>query len=201
MKRFFTISIIILFCFNSNSQEYIPADNFKFKFIKAKKAVGSNYYYTIKTPKNMKRTQVRLKMKSLSEKKEDFDPNKFYLVSDKYKTRVRPIDVRYNYAVGWIFIGFRFIIDFEPKDEKIKEWFPYKPEIENTFNNYKMEGYEDVICSIDFGTKRKPMVVSPYLDHEKLNSCKIDLYFSLPKDLEKIKVYYGNILITDTIIK
>ena len=201
MKRAFLILIILTFNFNLFSQEYVQAENFKFKFIKAKKAVGGNYVYTIKTTKQVKKVQVRYKMESISEKKEDFDPNKFYLVSDKYKTRVRPLDVRHNYAVGWIYIGFNHLVDYEPKDKKLKEWLSYKPEIRNTFNDYKIEGYKDIIPVINYGKKRKPKNVSPYLDHKELKSCKVDLYFSLPKDLKKFRIYYGTKLISENKIK
>jgi hypothetical protein len=87
------LQILFLFFFTIGthlfSQDYIHADNFKFKFIKAKKASGGNYYYTIKTDKRSKKVQVRFKMKSLSGQLEDFDPNKFYLVSDILKKRIR----------------------------------------------------------------------------------------------------------------
>lgn len=201
MKKTLLILLLFTIKFQLYSQEYIPADNFKFKFIKAKKAVGGNYYYTIKTPKGLKKTQVRFKMQSLSGKKDDFDPNKFYLVSDGYKWRVRPIDVRHNYAAGWIFIGFEYLVDFQPTDKRLKEWLSYKPEVKNTFNDYKIDGYKDICPNINFGTKRKPKLSSPYLNHKELKSCKVDLYFSLPKDLKKFKVYYGETLIADTKIK
>jgi hypothetical protein len=195
--------LFILLSFNSKlfSQDYIPADNFEFKFIKAKKAVGGNYVYTIKTSTDVKKVQVRFKMTSISGEKDDFDPNKFYLVSEEHQTRVRPIDVRHNYAAGWIYIGFDYLVDFQPEDKKLKEWLFYKPEIKNTFLDYKIEGYQDIYPSINFGTKKKPKIASPYLDHKDLKSCKVDLYFSLPKDLKTFKVYYGDTLISETEIK
>lgn len=49
MKKTLLIAVIFLINSQLHSQEYITADNFKFKFIKAKKAVGGNYVYTIKT--------------------------------------------------------------------------------------------------------------------------------------------------------
>ncbi len=201
MKNIILSLLLLGFCSKALSQEYINSDDFRFKFIKAKKAVGGNYYYTIKTPKGVRKTQVRFKMQSLSGQKEDFDPNKFYLVSDSYKWRVRPIDVRHNYAAGWIYIGFDYLVDFQPTDKKLTDWLSYRPEVKNTFDDFKMEGYQDICPVINFGTKRKPKMSSPYLDHKELKSCKIDLYFSLPKDLKKFKVYYGNTLIADTKIK
>ncbi|WP_144959547.1 hypothetical protein [Gillisia sp. Hel_I_86] len=137
-------------------------------------------------------------MKSILGEQDDFDPNKFYLVSDKYKTRVRPIDVRRNYAVGWIYIGFGHLVNFQPEDKRLNEWVSYKPEIKNTFNNFKVEGYKDICPNINFGTKKKPKMISPYLDHKELKSCKIDLCFSSPKDLKNFRIYYGNELIADT---
>ncbi|MBJ6368580.1 hypothetical protein [Snuella sedimenti] len=201
MKQALTLLIFLAFHFQIISQEYIPADNFKFKLIKAKKAVGGNYYYTIKTTKDVEKVQVRFKMKSISGDHADFDPNKFYLVTDQYKKRVKPIDVRHNYAAGWIFIGFEHLVNFQPTDKKLKEWLSYKPHIKNTFNDYKIEGYEDICHNINFGTKKKPRVASPYLGHKDLKSCKIDLYFSLPKDLKVFKIYYGKEIIADTRIK
>ncbi|WP_396596921.1 hypothetical protein [Dokdonia sp. R86516] len=201
MKKILLIVVIFIINFQLHSQEYITADNFKFKFIKAKKAVGGNYVYTIKTTKDVKKVQVRYKMKSVSGEKDDFDPNKFYLVSDEYKKRIRPLDVRHNYAAGWIYIGFGHLVNFQPKDKKLKEWLSYKPEVENTFNDYKIEGYQDVCPNINFGTKRKPKMASPYLDHKELKSCKVDLYFSLPKELKKFRIYYGTELISDNKIK
>ena len=155
-----------------------------------------------------KKNQVRFKMKSLSGNKEDFDPNKFYLVSNSYKWRVRPVDVRHNYAAGWIFIGFDYLIDFKSSKE-VKKWASYKPDIKNTFNDFKIEGYKDISNSISFGgtkesllgPRSKVVTLNPYLDHKQLKSCKIDLYFSLPKDMKEFEIYYGNKLLVNTKIK
>jgi hypothetical protein len=136
-------------------------------------------------------------MKSISGEKEDFDPNKFYLISDKYKVRVRPIDLKHNHKVGMDFIGFPYLIDFKPIDKRINKWAEYKPEIKDTFWDYKIDGYQDISPSINFGTKRKPRNISPYRDHKGLRSCRIDVYFSVPVDFEKGKIYYGNKIIAD----
>ncbi len=201
-KQIIVILILILGCnISLVAQEYVEAENFNFKFIKAKKATGNGYYYAIKTDKDSKKVQVRFKLKSQSNELENFDPNKFYLIPEAYKVRVRPIDVRNNYAVGMIYLGFEYLVDFQPTDKNLKTWLSYNPEIKNTFYDYKIEGYEDVVPTINFGTKKKPKIASPYLGHKMLKSCKMDVYFSLPKDIKSFKVYYGKTLIVDTTIK
>ena len=93
-KTFFLL--LFIFTYQLYSQDYISSDNFKFKFIKAKKAVGGTYYSTIKISrkeresKGIRKVQVRIKMKSLSKKDTDFDPNKFYLVSDNLSAAINP---------------------------------------------------------------------------------------------------------------
>ena len=186
----------------TNEDEYVLDEKFKFKFIKANKARGSTWVFAVKNKdKAFKKVQIRMRMKSLSGEKEAFDPNKFYIVSEEMQIRMMPIDVRYNYAAGWIFVPFGYLVDFQPQDEKLKTWLEYKPEIKNTFFDYKIDGYQDICTTINFGTKRKPKVATPYLDHEDLKSCKLDVYFSLPKSLKNIKLYYGNVLIKETTLK
>jgi hypothetical protein len=53
----------------------------------------------------------------------------------------------------------------------------------------------------NYGSKRKPKIATPYLDYKQLKSCKIDLYFSLPKKLKNFKVYYGATLISNSKLK
>lgn len=202
MKKYFILILICAFGLNSFSQEYINSDNFKFKYIRADRATFGNYNYTVKTmSEDVEKIKVRFKMKSISGKKENFDPNKFYLVADDFKLRMKPMDLRHNYGVGMMYIGFDYLVDFQPTELRYREWLMYKPEITDTFYDYKIEGYTDVVPNINFGTQREPKIVSPYLDHRELKSCKIDVYFSLPKDLKSFKVYYGNQLLSETTIK
>lgn len=196
----FLTTFILLFSFTTD-KEYIVSDNFKFKFIKAQKARGLNYGYTIKTSKECKRVQIRFKMKSLSGENDDFDPNKFYLISEDDKTRLMPVDVRYNYAAGWIFVPFNYLVDYKVTDKKLKQWLSYNPTVKNTFFDYTIDGYKDICPSINFGTRRKPKRKTPYFDHEELKSCKVDVYFSLPKTNKNIKIFYGDVLLKEAILK
>ncbi|KQC33176.1 hypothetical protein AAU57_07515 [Nonlabens sp. YIK11] len=183
------------------SQDYVTSDNFKLKLIKAKKASGSTWEYTIKTSKQTKKAQVRLRLKSSTGKKESFDPNKFYLVSNEAKVRVRPLDVRYNYAAGWIFIPFDRLA-YNPIDaQKVKDLVSYDPDIEDTFQNYGLDGFENISPEINFGTKKKPKVIPSYLEPEDLKSCKLDLYFALPKELKNFEIYHGDEKIANVTLK
>ncbi|BAO55813.1 hypothetical protein [Nonlabens marinus] len=201
MSKKLILVLLCVFSLQAKGQNYVESDNFKFKFIKAKKASGATWIYSIKTAKEAKRVQVRFKMKSLSGKKENFDPNKFYLVSDAYKVRVRPLDVRYNYAAGWIFLPFDKLIENQSIDSSIQEFVCYEPEIKDTFQDYSIVGYEDISPNINFGTKKKPKIISPYLHPEDLRACKIDIYFALPKELTEFKIYYGEQIIGEIEIK
>ena len=73
----------------------------------------------------------------------------------------------------------------------------FKPEVEDTFLNYSRDGFKDISPKINIGTKRKPIIIEPYYDLDTIKSCKIDVYFGVPKDLKKGKVFYGDVLIAD----
>jgi hypothetical protein len=201
LKFFYYLIIPLVLLTIQKNEEYISSENFKFRFIKANKSRGYNYGYTIRASKEYKKVQVRLKIKSLSGENDIFDANKFYLVSEKEKTRIMPIDVRNNYAAGWIFVPFDYLVDYNDIYKKLEHWLSYKPEIKNTFLDYKIKGYKDICPTINFGTKRKPITKTPYFDHKELKSCKLDVYFSLPKDIKNIKIFYGDVLLKETNLK
>ncbi|MGJ8549597.1 hypothetical protein [Winogradskyella wichelsiae] len=195
--------LLILLSFKGISQDTISDDKFKFEFKKAIK--NSRHFevhnsgYFVQANKNQKKIQVRFKIKSKSKKKEYFDPNKFYLVSDEYKKRLRPVDIKHNHAMG-TFLGFRRLIDEKPKDKKTY-WYSYKPSIRDSFLDYKIDSYEDVDNCINFGTKRKPRNKSIYFDYKKIKSNTVDIYFIVPKNFKMGKIYFGNELLKEFNVK
>ena len=194
MKNTFYL-LLILLSFKGISQATIVDNTFKFDFKKAIKNSRlfevHNSGYFVQADKDQQKIQIRFKIKSVSNKKKDFDPNKFYLVSDEYKKRLRPVDMKHNYAMT-TFIGFEKLIDEKPKDEKKTYWYSYNPSIKDSFWDFKIDGYSEVDNCINFGTKNKPKIKSIYFNHKKLKSNTVDVYFVVPKNFEKGKIYYGN---------
>ncbi|SCY14985.1 hypothetical protein SAMN05192588_1391 [Nonlabens sp. Hel1_33_55] len=195
------ICLFVFYGITAISQDYVTSENFKLKLIKAKKASGSTWEYTIKTSKQTKKAQVRLRLKSLTGQKESFDPNKFYLVSNEANVRVRPLDVRYNYAAGWIFIPFNRLAFNSMDAQKVKDLVSYDPDIKDTFQNYDIDGFENISPDINFGTKKKPKIFPSYLEPEDLKSCKLDLYFALPNELKNFEIYHGDEKIANVTLK
>ena len=189
---------------NGFSQTTIVDSIFEIDFKKAIK--NSRHFethtssYFVQANKNQKKIQIRFKIKSISKKKKSFDPNKFYLVLEKYKKRLRPVDLKHNYAMT-TFLGFEKLIDDKPKDDKKSYWYSYNPSIRDSFLDYKIEGYDDVDNCLNFGTKRKPRNKSIYFNHKKLKSNTVDVYFIVPKNLKKGTIYYGNQLLVDFNVK
>lgn len=201
MKKILSLTILLLITHYSFSQETI-AENYSFKFLKAKKnsklLEGTTRAYTIKVDKEKsEKIQIRFKIKSLSKEKDTFNPNKLYLISDKHRIRLRPIDITRNFGAGWIFYGFGRLIQNQTDDKRINEWANYKSEIEDVFYNYTQEGYEDISPKINIGSNRKPKIIEPYYDLDDIKSCKIDVYFGVPKDFKKGKLFYAEALIAD----
>lgn len=177
------------------------SENYAFRYIKSKEnskiIEGNTSNYFINIPKGQKKIQIRFKMESLSGRREDFDPNKFYLVSDEYKVRVRPIDVKHNTWIGMYFLGFTYLNEYELEQNYINAWVSYDPNVTDTFWNYKINGYQDISPIVNVGTKKKPINISPYFKHKKLRACRIDVYFSVPEEFEKGKIYFGENVISD----
>jgi hypothetical protein len=186
------------------SAQTVAVDNtFSIDF---KKAIKNSRHFEVHTSSyfvqantNQKKIQIRFKIKSLSRKKEIFDPNKFYLVLETSKKRVRPIDMKHNFAMG-SYLGFERLVNEKPIKKK-KQWYSYSPEIKDTFFDFKMVGFTDVDNCINFGTKRKPRNKAIYFNHKKLKSNVVDVYFIVSKTINKGKIYYGNTLVADFNVK
>ena len=110
---------------------------------------------------------------------------------------MRPIDITRNFGAGMIFYGFDRLLHNNTAHEKVKEWASYKPEVNDSFYAYTQKEYKDISYRLNIGTKRNPIIIEPYYDLDIIKDCKIDVYFGVPKDLERGKVFYGDILIAD----
>lgn len=193
--RWSALVLIIFFSTSLIAQTPEVNDGFSFKLKKvvrnSKKHEVTSSPYRIGIPENAKKIQFRFRVKSLSKKREDFDPNKLSLVSEKYKVRFRPIDVKHNEFMTAYF-GIGYLVDHDLGDESKFFYLSYKPDIKDTFEDYSRDGYKNLQANINFGTKTKPDLQTIYYEHKKLRSNLVDFYFSVPKELTKGSIFYGN---------
>ena len=184
----------------SNAQE-VEIDGFSFDYKKtvtnSKNFEGHSSPSIIMTGPGAKKIQNRFRIKSLSGKRENFDPNKFYLTSDDNKLRFRPVDMKYNYVVhAYYGFGYLSTVKVEKKGVPVS----YKPEIRDTFKDYQIADYKDVDSNINFGTKNKPVLSCIYFDNKEIRSNVVDVYFAIPESLNNVALYYGDVKIKDIIL-
>ena len=202
MKKYFTTLLIasssIMF-----AQSFILDDKFDLEF---KKVVKNSRLFELHTSqslvtasKGFKKIQIKFKLKSISKEKEDFDPNKFFMITETFKKRVRPADVKYSSTGG--IISFDMLVYNELTEDEKNYMYKYDPSVIDTFPDYKKEGYEDLNTSLNFGTKKKPDNREIYFGHSNIRSSRIDVYFSVPLELTHGTIYYGSLKLMDFEVK
>ncbi len=148
---FLTISFCLLITLTYSQKVVIEEDNIKIEFIKSRKAskliTASNI--SIKSDEIKK---VFVKIKSLNNKRQLVDPNKFSLVDANNGLRFRPTDIFYQNFTDWW--GFGRVSKTKPKF-KFNDYL-FDKDVEDTFLNYNFEGIENISLPINFNTKRKP---------------------------------------------
>jgi len=199
MKINTTYKIVVLLFFVSsltlNSQTIIiKEDNVRLKFIKAKKAskVINASNISVKS-KKLKRIRVKIKMKSLDNKGQIFDPNKLSLIDFNSKLRYRPTDILFQNLTDWW--HFKKISKTKPK-KKSNEYI-YAPNIDDTFLDYEFEGIKNVQIPVNFNTEKNPDIHIVHFEPKKLRSRNVHLYFVFPKGLKNATIYYGKEKLAD----
>lgn len=191
MKKLLFLAMII--GFNGFAQTVIENGEFNIELLKAKNVSQFEIHsgdYFIKVSKNAKRIQVKVKLESISGDKALLDFNKFYLVSEKFKIRIQPLDIRYSQVINYA--GIEKLAHGKP-DEKsaFYGYYSYDPAVEDSFLDFKIPGYADVRNRIDFGTKRKPDVKFTYYNPKKIKKERLNIYFAVPRIFEYGTLYYG----------
>jgi len=192
--KFIKLTFCLLFCNVLFAQTEIDGFEFEFKKVKeitTKWEVHSSPYVIFIDYDVNKKAQVRFRVKSSSKKRAEFNPNKFYLVVEGQKIKLRPIDLKHNYMLH-NYIGFGYVTP-NNKDNY--------PEAKDVFFDYDIEGFTNIENKLDFGTKRKPRVEAIYFDSKMLRTNIVDVYFCVPKSLKKASIYFGNTKLKDLIFK
>lgn len=115
--------IILAFLFTQifHSQIKIQEDNLTIEYKKTKKASQFIGAVTNVRTKSKKLTQynIKVRIEIIDNKKRLFDPNKFSLIDNQNKTRLRPIDVTYtNFTDKWHFTK---LIKNKPKYKSLEK--------------------------------------------------------------------------------
>lgn len=157
--------------------------------------------YFISAGKDSKKVQIRIKLESTNGEKNNIDPNKFYLVLDNYKVRLRPVDLKYPFAMASV--AFDRLIKEDEKNTGHTALGGYAKGtgVPDTFPNYSIEGYKDIDINLNFGTEKKPIIRTVYYRPNDIESSLIDIYFMMPKTAKNARFFYGDIKISDITVK
>lgn len=202
-KSLIIIGIFIaLSSFKSYAQKTtIEQDSVEIEFVKNDK-LKSKYPKTyIGTLFNGFRiTVLEVNIKNLDLKKGKFNPNKFYLISEKPKLQYRPLDIfiaddKNDYS------RFELVTKKKPKEtSNMKE--TYDPNIKDTYLDYKVEGVSGIKIPINLGSPEFPDKHVFHFRPKVINDSKILIYFYISSDFIKSgTLYYGNDKIAETKLK
>jgi hypothetical protein len=202
-KSLIIIGIFIaLSSFKSYAQKTtIEQDSVEIEFMKNDK-LKSKYPKTyIGTILNGFRiTVLEVDINNIDLKKGEFDPNKFYLVSEKPKFRYRPLDIfTVESKTNWT--RFELVTKKKPKaTSNMQE--TYDPDIKDSYLDYKIDGVSDIRIPINLGSVEFPDKHIFHFKPKILNSNKIVLYFYISSDfIKRGTLYYGNEEIAETELK
>ena len=185
--------LISLFCLLLNHDLFsqkinIDEDQITIEYVKGREASLLNPSNVYTRSKDAKTVVTRVKMKTFSNKKELFDPNKFSLVIEDKKVRCRPVDILFKNFTDWW--HFSKVSKTKPRDKK--SYYKYNPSIKDTYLDYTIEGIKNLELPVNLGTRKKPEEHILYFVPKKLRSRGIRIYFILPEYISSGTLYYGN---------
>ncbi|NRB84924.1 MAG: hypothetical protein HRU49_14325 [Winogradskyella sp.] len=191
----------VLLSFESYAQKTtIEQDSVEIEFVKNDKLKGKYPKTYIDILNGFRITVLEVDIKNLDLKKGEFDPNKFYLVSEKPKLQYRPLDIfiaddKNNYS------RFELVTNTKPKEtSKMQE--TYDPNIKDTYLDYKIDGVSGIKIPINLGSPEFPDKHVFHFKPKVINDSRILIYFYLTSDFIKSgTLYYGNDKITETKLK
>ena len=171
--RLSTLLILLIIPTSIISQVSVEGGALEIDLVKSKKINTILQVGSVSTGKGNVKIMARVKFKNSTN--EEIDLNKFSLVDHKNKLRFRGADI-----LGGILLV----------DKKIP-WGYYKPEIEDTFHNYTLEGYQDFERKTQY-TLRKKDIAQTYYHPLDYDAKSVKLIFIVSKKIlqEEYDLYY-----------
>jgi hypothetical protein len=180
----------------------VEQDSIEIEFVKNEKLKNKHpqTYISKKLHKGFRITLLEIDIKTLDINEKEFDPNKFYLVSEKPKFRYRPLDI-FTVESKTKWTRFELVTKKKPKaTSNMQE--TYDPDIKDSYLDYKIDGVSDIRIPINLGSVEFPDKHIFHFKPQILNSTKIVLYFYISSDfIKRGTLYYGNEEIAETDLK
>jgi len=196
------VLIVMLYLESYAQTTTIEQDSVEIEFIKNDK-MKSKYPKTyIGTILNGFRiTVLEVDVKNLELKTGEFDPNKFYLVSEKPKFQYRPLDI-FIAEKNKDWSRFELVTKKKPQaTSQMQE--TYDPDVKDTYLDYIVEGTNgNLKIPINLGSIEFPDKHIFHFRPKVINESKILLYFYISSHfIKRGTLYYGNHKIAETDLK
>lgn len=176
--------LLLMSSLNLSSQTTVTKENLKVAIVKAKLVDNASVFgmrQLVVKDDNLKKVMIKAKIMSPSDNKTKLSA--FSLIDTKNKIRYRLAD--YKGYIG--FIGEPELIPFRKEriyNEKGKEitayWLPAYDESEKDyFEDYNMDGYQNLEMSVNFGTAQNPKISVVYFGTTDYEDFTAELFFAI----------------------
>lgn len=185
----FRYLVLFVLCYNSFGQtKSVENNKFNIELIHSRKLskIQASTNVILQSDK-LKTVYIKLRMSANDESKSYFDINKFSLIEENNKLRIRPISISYQEFTAYR--GFNRLssspLDFKNIDIR------YEPEINDSFKDYEFNGFSVLEIPHNYGGYRKEKLHVSYFKPQSFKTKKLNFFFPFPKDCEKGILYYG----------
>ena len=187
--------LILLFVQFGFAQQMFENGDLELTYVNAKN-VSKRFNLNSSSKSNsddLYKIEVKFKVKSL--KKSDVDINKFALVDHVNHLRYRPSDI--SYATMGLYMGYVPLLKTELEDNRFftnQISAKYKPEIHDSFPDFKLTNYQDIEIPTNFGNKNYPLLSVVYFWPHDYKNYKVKMYFYCLVQAEnpEFELYYGD---------
>lgn len=191
LKSLFLLLFFSIAGFIVSNGQIIDDDDFTIE-IKQTKVNAFNFTSSsswVVLPKDFEKLWVRIRITSKNNKRNFFNPNGFSIVSNQYKCRFRPTEVKYAFMMH----GFQSFLILDTEDDTELDYNYGRKRQDNSrdiFLEYSLDGYENIPTIINYGSKKKPNNKSVFYASEKFSNKTIDYYFGIHNSIKSVDLYY-----------
>jgi len=193
MRKNITIIFLFLTTIAFSQKLKVENDEIEIQYHWTREIVKNSIWTSVKlnsdNSKSLKNIYVKLKMTSTNKKEKEFEINKFILIDDKNKLKIRPNNISYQ-VVAQVYPFQKLSTDKDINVEKYK--LQYNSEVKDYFKEYEFSGYETLEIPINYNTKENPELHITYFKPLPFKKKKISLFYAVPSNINNATLYYGN---------